>query len=176
MPARRLLLAIACAALTGAPVTPARADPMPPEDPAKAAKSTAQWREHMAAEEHERMLFYDRDRLTQHRAVLKLLVAARARYDRAKTKAAVLATQKRVAQTVDDVRRRITQIDHWGTNSKLLPDYDAYLKALSDGYPAARIASLDGHTDALDTLRGDLDQRTRHIKDWLAEAAAAKDE
>jgi hypothetical protein len=176
MPARHLLLAIACAALTGGAVTPARGDPMPPEDPVKGAKSTQQWREHMAAEDHERMLFYDRDRLPQHRAVLKLLVAARARYDRAKTKAAVLTTQKRVAQTVDDVRRRVTQIDHWGTNSNLLADYDAYLKALSEAYPAARVASFDGHPDALDTIRRDLDQRTRHIKDWLSEAAAAKDE
>jgi len=142
----------------------------------KAAKSTAQWREHMAAEDHERMLLYDRDRLTQHRAVLKLLVGARARYDRAKKKAAVLATQKRIAPTVDDIRRRITQIDHWGTNSNLLADYNAYLKALSDGYPTARIASLDGQPATLDTIRRDLDGRTKHIKDWLAEAAASKDE
>ena len=176
MPAKRLLLAIVCAALTAGADTPARGDPMPPEDPVKAAKSTAQWRKHLEAEDHERKLLYDRGRLKEHRAVLNLLVAARARYDRAKTKAAVLALQKRLPATVEDVRRRMTKIDHWGTNSNLLADYDSYLNALSDGYPAARIASLDGKPAPLDAVRRDLDQRTRHIKDWLAEAAASQDE
>ena len=69
------------------------------------AKSTAQWREHMAAEEHERKLRCDRDHLKEHRAVVKFLVEARARYDRAKTKAAVMAIRKRLPAAVDDVRR-----------------------------------------------------------------------
>ena len=172
------LLAIACAAGAAWTVSArlVRADPMPPEDPVKAAKSTAQWREHLAAEEHERKLHYDRDRLKGHRAVLKLLVAARARYDRAKTKAAVLAVQKRVPATAEDIRRRIKQIDQWGTNSNLLGDYDAFLNALGDPYPAARIAAIGGDHAAHDALAADLDRRTRHIKDWLAEAAASKDE
>jgi hypothetical protein len=114
--------------------------------------------------------------LKEHRAVLKLLVAARGRYDRARSKAAVLAVQKSVPSTVEDIRRRITQIDHWGTNSNLLGDYDAYLKALSDGYPAARIESFEGRADAQAAIRRDLDQRTRHIKEWLAEAAASRNE
>jgi len=149
---------------------------MPREDPVAGAKSTAQWREHLVAEEHERKLFYDRDRIKDHRAVLKVLVAARARYDRAKTKAAVLAVQKRLPPTVEDVRRRMTKIDHWGTNSNLLADYDAYLKALSDSYPAARVESLDGKPAPLDTVRRELDERTRHIKAWLTEAAESKEE
>jgi len=169
------LFASAFAALTcGA--RPARADDMPREDPAAAAKSTAQWREHMAAEDHERKLFYDRDRIKEHRAVLKVLVAARARYDRAKTKAAVLTAQKRLPPTVEDVRRRMTKIDHWGNNSNLLADYDAYLKALSDSYPAARIESFEGKPAAQETVRRELDERTRHIKAWLTEAAESKDE
>ena len=172
------MLAIACAAGAAWTVSArlVRADPMPPEDPVKAAKSTAQWREHLAAEEHERKLHYDRDRLKGHRAVLKLLVAARARYDRAKTKAAVLAVQKRVPATAEDIRRRIKQIDQWGTNSNLLGDYDAFVNALGTPYPAARIAAIGGDHAALDALAADLDRRTSHIKDWLAEAAASKDE
>ena len=118
----------------------------------------------------------DRERIKDHRAVLKVLVAARARYDRAKTKAAVLAAQKRLPPTVEDVRRRMTKIDHWGTNSNLLGDYEAYLKALADSYPAARIEALDGKPAPLDTVRRELDERTRHIKAWLTEAAASKDE
>jgi len=170
------LCAIACAALAVVATASVHADPMPPEDPVKGAQATAQWRKHLEEEEHERKLFYDRDRLKEHRAVLKLLVAARARYDRARSKTAVLAVQKGLPPTVDDVRRRITQIDHWGTNSNLLGDYDAYLKALSDGYPAARLESFEGRADAQAAIRRDLDQRTRHIKEWLAEAAASKDE
>ena len=174
MPAKHFLFAIACAVLTAA--TPARADPMPPEDPAKAAKSTAQWREHLAAEDRERKALYDRAHLKEHRAVLKLLVAARARYDRAKTKAAVLAVQKKLPAATDDVRRRMAQIDHWGNNSNLLSDYDAYLKTLGDSYPAGRIAALEGTAAPLEAVRRELDQRTRHIKDWLAEVAASEKE
>ena len=147
-----------------------------PEDPVAGAKSTQQWRDFMAAEEHERRLIYDRGHLKQHRAVLKFLVATRARYDRAKTKPAVLAIQKRLPPAVDDARRRIIAIDHWGNNSNLLGDYDALLNALGVAYPAARVAFLEGDRAPLDGVRADFDRRTKHIKDWLAEAAAAKDE
>jgi hypothetical protein len=172
----RFVFAIACAALTAGAVEPARADPMPPEDPVAGAKSTAQWREHLAAEDHERKLLYDRGRLKQHRALLKLLVAARARYDRAKTKSAVASAQKRLPPLVEEARRRITEIDHWGNNSNLLGDYDAYLKALTDTYPGARNDSIDGKPTALNAIRNELDERTRHIQAWLTEAAASKDE
>jgi len=174
--ASRLLFAIAFAALTVRAVTSARADPMPPEDPVKGAKSTAQWREHLAAEEHERKLLFDRAHLREHRAVRKLLVAARARYDRAKTKRAVLAVRQRMPSTIEDLRRRIARIDHWGNHSNLLGDYDAYLKALAETYPAARIDFLDGRPDALDAIRRDLDERARRIDAWLVEAAESKDE
>jgi hypothetical protein len=147
-----------------------------PEDPAAAAKSTEQWRQFMAAEEHERRLLYDRNHLKDHRAVVKVLVATRARYDRAKSKPAVLAIQKRLPPVVENVRKRIARIDHWGNNSNLLGDYDLMLNALSQSYPAARISFLDGDRAPLDALRAELDRRTRHIEDWLAEAAASKDE
>ncbi len=176
---RNRLFAIACAAGTAlAAAASVRADPMPPEDPVAGAKSTQQWREHMAHEEHERKLHYDgdRNRMKDHRVVVKFLVATRARYDRAKTKAAVLSIQKRLPPAVDGVRKRITKIDQWGTNSNLLGDYDAMLKALSDTYPAARITSLEGDPAPLAALKADLDRRTKHIDDWLAEAARAQDE
>jgi len=147
-----------------------------PEDPVAGAKATQQWREFMAAEERERRLHYDRDRLKDHRAVLKVLVGTRARYDRAKTKAAVLAIQKRLPPTIDGVRARITRIDHWGNNSNLLGDYDALLKTLADAYPTARIAFLDGDRAPLTAQRAEFDRRIDHIKAWLIEAAEAKDE
>ncbi len=147
-----------------------------PEDPVLAAKSTAEWREHLVAEERERKLRYDRDRLKHHRAVVRAIVAARARYDRAGGKAAVAAVRARAPQALADVRARIAKIDHWGTNSNLLADYDALLIALADGYPAARLSALDGDRAPLATLRAEFDRRLTAIKAWLAEAASAKDE
>ena len=173
--ASKQLFAIACAGVALSLSWRARADVMPPEDPAAGAKSTAQWREHLQQEERERKLRYDgdRSRMKDHRAVLKFLVATRARYDRAKGKAAVLAIQKRLPPAIDGVRKRITRIDQWGTNSNLLGDYDAMLVVLSDAYPAALV---DGPPAQLDMLRHKLDVHTRHIKDWLAAAAASRDE
>jgi hypothetical protein len=181
VPEKRRLLPIAIAfaivcAPDGLAPPPARAGDRLPEDPAAGAKSTAQWREHMAAEEHERKLHWDRDHLKEHRAVVRFLVATRARYDRAKTKAAVTAIRTRLPPAVDGVRKRITQIDRWGTNSNLLDDYDVMLKALADAYPAARVAFLEGDRAPLDAQRADFDRRTKHLNDWLAEAAESKDE
>ena len=171
-------LALVCAArgLSAQPPRPQPAGDRLPEDPVAGARSTQQWREHLVEEEHERKLHYDRDRLKQHRAVVKFLLATRARYDRAKTKAAVAAFRARLPPAVDGVRKQITAIDKWGTNSNLLADYDALLKALSATYPAARVAALDGDRAPLDAQRADFDRRLAHIDAWLAEAAEAKDE
>ena len=178
--ARRLGLGL-CVLLSLAPAGRGRAadagagDRLP-EDPAAGAKSTQQWREFMAAEEHERRLFYDRRHLKEHRAVLKFITATRARYDRAKSKTAVLAIQQRLPPAVEDIRRRITAIDHWGNNSNLLGDYDALLNALGVAYPAARVAALEGKPASLDSVRAEFDRHVKHAKSWLAEAAEAKDE
>lgn len=147
-----------------------------PEDPAAGATSTQQWRAFMASEEHERRLHFDRGHLKEHRAVLKLLVAARARYDRAKTKASVLALEKRAPPAFEGIRRRITAIDHWGNNSNLLGDYDAMLTALASAYPAARLAFLDGDRAPMDAQGAEFDRRVKHIQAWLAEAAESDGE
>lgn len=147
-----------------------------PEDPVEGARATAQWRAHMVREEHERKLHYDRDRIREHRALVRVLAAARGRYDRARTPAAVAAAQARLAETDADARRRMTAIDHWGVNSDLLGDYDAILKLLADEYPAARLAALRGDTRELTRLRGRLAEHDRKIAAWLAEAAASRDE
>jgi len=147
-----------------------------PEDPAKGAAATAQWRAHMAAEERERKLHYDRDRMKDHRAVLRFLVATRARYERATSKAAVTAIRARLPPAIETVRRRIARIDHWRVNSNLLGDYDVMLAALADAYPAARISFLDGDRAPLLALRADFDRRQKAINDWLAEAAESEDE
>jgi len=140
------------------------------------ARATAEWRAHMVQEEHERKLHYDRDRIREHRALVRVLAAARGRYDRARTPAAVAAAQTRLAETTADARRRIAAIDHWGVNSNLLGDYDAILTLLADEYPAARGAALRGDPRELARVRARLDEHDKKIAAWLAEAAASRDE
>ena len=149
---------------------PAQPQPQPPpgpsllpEDPVAGAKATAEWQAHLVKEERERKLRYDRDRIKDHRAVLRFLVAPRARLDRATTPAAQAAARARLPPAIEAVRQRITKIDKWGTNSNLLADYDAMLKALAGTYPTPE-------------LKADLDAREKRIKDWLAEAARTEDE
>ena len=178
--AAKRLAAIGCAAacltaLAASAVGAADAGRLP-EDPVLGAKSTQQWREHMAREERERKLRYDRDRMKQHRAVLRFLTSTRARYDRAKTKTAVTAIRTRLPPAVEGLRKQITAIDKWGTNSNLLGDYDVLLNALSDAYPTARAAALDGDRAPLDAQRAEFDRRVKAIKEWLAAAAEAEDE
>jgi hypothetical protein len=178
-----LLLAIALASRAAPaadagrpPAAAASASDRLPEDPVAGAKSTAQWRTFMAAEERERRLHFDRNRIRQHRGVLRVLKAARVRYDRARTKAAVDAARARFPATADDVRRRMTEIDHWGNNSNLLADYGALLQLLTDDYATARIAALGGDRASLDHARADFDAREEKIAAWLAEAAESKDD
>jgi hypothetical protein len=130
----------------------------------------------MAHEERERKLHYDRDRMKDHRAVLRFLVATRARYERATSKAAVLAIQARLPPAIEKVRRRIARIDHWRVSSNLLGDYDVLLAALADTYPAARISFLAGDRAHLLALRADFDRRLKAMNNWLEEAAQSQDE
>ena len=147
-----------------------------PEDPVAGHRSEIEWRAHMDAEERERQLGYDKRRLKEHRAVIKRLRAARARYDRALTAGAVVRASSRMPALIADVRDRIVAIDHWGVNSPLLKDYDALIAALTGAYPEARLASLRGDADALTRLRRDLDHRIRKMTDWLGQAARSEDE
>jgi len=147
-----------------------------PEDPAEGAKAVAQWHAHMVREEQERKLHYDRNRIREHRAVVRRLVAARRRYDRAHTPAAVVTAQARMAETAADARRRMTAIDHWGVNSNLLGDYEAILEILMNEYPAALVAALHGDTRELTKLRELLDEHDKKVAAWLAEAGTSRDE
>jgi hypothetical protein len=147
-----------------------------PEDPVESKKAEAQWREHMAKEERERRLGYDRRKLKQHQVVFAFLRKARQRYDRARTKRSIARVQASLREPLADMRRRVVAIDHWGNNSNLLEDYGALLGMLEETYPAAAIASLDGQPRALDELRADFDRRTKKIRDWLVEAEASEDE
>jgi hypothetical protein len=147
-----------------------------PEDPVLGKQSEAQWREHLDEEEHERQALFDRQRLREHRALVKLIAATRARYDAAKTEAAVAKVRADMPRTTAEIQKRVTEIDHWGNNSRLLPDYEALSASLSESYPAAKTAALKGDEKPLEHERADFDARMQKIAAWLKEAAETKGE
>jgi hypothetical protein len=140
-----------------------------PEDPVAGRKATEQWRQHLLHEEHERRMRYDKLRLRQHRAVFKLLKEARARYERARTTAAVDTIRPQVAALLEDVQGHIAAIDRWADSSYFLEDYDAALAILTDPYPQAKIAALKGDAAALAKLRAALDAHSSKIAERLVE-------
>src|SRR5581483_9492579 len=132
-----------------------------PEDPDAGRKSEAEWRRHMDWEERERQLSFDKNRIPQHRAVIRQLTAARARYDRAKTKAAVERMRAEMPALRQALQARTTEIDHWRVNSPLLADYDAEIADLDVAYPDAKLAALDGDAQPLRAVRARMDQRRK---------------
>jgi hypothetical protein len=153
-----------------------RGPPRLPEDAAAGAQSELQWREHMAREEDERQLGFDRARLDQHRAVAQLFASCRARYDRALTEAAVTRVRAEMPGRLMEIHEKMKAIDHWGNNSRLLGEYEALSLSLSEGYADARIAAIRGDTSAQEQLRASFDKHMKTISDWLEEAAESEDE
>ena len=147
-----------------------------PEDPAAGRKSEAEWRRHMDWEERERQLSFDKNRIPQHRAVIQRLATARARYDRAKTKAAVERVRADMPALRQDLQARSTEIDHWHVSSPLLADYDAEMADLDAAYPDAKLAALAGDPQPLRALRARMDQRKKKMAEWLAAAEESEGE
>ena len=147
-----------------------------PEDPAAGRKSEAEWRRHMDWEERERQLSFDKNRIPQHRAVIQRLAAARARYDRAKTKAAIERVRADMPALRQDLEARTTEIDHWHVNSPLLADYDAEMADLDGAYPDAKLAALSGDAKPLRALRVRMDQRQKKMAEWLDAAKESEGE
>lgn len=147
-----------------------------PEDPEAGRKSEAEWRRHMDWEERERELSFDKNRIPQHRAVIQKLAAARARYDRAKTKAAVERVRAEMPALRQDLQARATEIDHWRVNSPLLADYDGEMTDLDAAYPDAKLAALSGDAKPLQAVRARMDQREMKMAKWLEEAKEAEGE
>jgi prefoldin subunit 5 len=155
----------------------ARVDPPRlPEDPIAGKRSEEQWREHMKEEDHELQLAFDRRRLKQHRAVVRLIDEARAQYDRARTEAEVAKIRTAMPKRIAQLRQRMTEIDRWGARSPMSPEYEALSAALTGAYPDAKIAALAGNAQALEQAQATFDQRRKTITDWLEEAAESKDE
>lgn len=142
-----------------------------PEDPVAAKLSTLQWQEHLKHEEDERQALFDKPRLPQHRALLKLIEADGARFDRARTEAALAKVRADMPRQVEEIRKRMQRIDHWGVNSRVLPDYDALATVLSGAYADAKLAALKGEPAAYERAHAEFEQRLEKIEDWLHEVA-----
>lgn len=147
-----------------------------PEDPEAAAKSSAQWHEHLAHEELERRLGYDRRKLPEHRVVLKRLHDARNAYDRASSKPAVLSAERTFRALLPKLDQSFDEIDHWGVSSKVLPDYRKLADTFSDSYPNARLAALAGDARELERIGKDVDAEFASIDSWLHDAAESEDD
>jgi hypothetical protein len=147
-----------------------------PEDPAAGKLSEQQWRDHMQHEEDERQLDFDKRHLQEHRAVLQLIAAARVAYDQARSSTAVEKVRAAMPRRVAEIRRRIVTLDHWGVNSRVLPNYDALIASLSERYANAKAAAISGDASQLEQVRGDFDQHLKTAEAWLEEAAESEDE
>jgi hypothetical protein len=152
------------------------APPPLPEDREAGEKSQRQWQAHLQFEERERQLGYDRRKMKEHHALIGVLEAARKRYDAARTLPAVEKLQARTPSLVEDVRARTIVIDHWGVNSRLLDDYRTLLASLTETYPAAVKAALQGDRRALTDARAEMDHRLKSMRAWLKEARESQDE
>ena len=71
---------------------------------------------------------------------------------------------------ITEIRERITELDHWGNNSRLHPEYQALQSLLTDGYGAAKLAALKGDASTLTQVRATYDLRMKGIADWLEKA------
>jgi len=121
-------------------------------------------------------MLFDRRRLPQHRAVLAFLQATRARYDRAKSPAALLGAERTFAQARPTEQQRLEKLDRWGNSSNLLADYDALLQIFASAYPEARRQALAGSTAPLDAVQRDVDARMKKITEWLGYVEKAETE
>jgi hypothetical protein len=159
------------------PTPPGAIDPPRlPEDPVAAKRAEAQWREHLDREEEERQMLFDRPRLKQHRAVVRMLETIRSRYDRAKTEPAVAKVRGDASRQLDEVRKRVSELDPWGVNSRLLPDYAALENTLANEYAGAKLAMLAGDATQLASVRANVDKHLHVIDEWLEEAAESEHE
>ena len=166
---------LATSSAAPAPIPPAASGSLP-EDPVEGAKSAAQWREHLAHEEHERRLGHDRRKLPEHRQVLKTLRDARKSYDRAASERAVLAAEQGFRSTRPKLEKAFDEIDHWGVSSRVLPDEKKLADTLERPYPSARIAAIAGNVLELERLEREVDATFASIDAWLEEAKESEDE
>lgn len=148
------------------PLVTAEQPPLP-EDPVAGKRSELQWKKHLQAEEVERQMLFDRNRLKEHHALIERLGSARETLDRVKTPSDLKGAQAQLEPKLQQLQRDIDAIDRWKNSSRILVDYDALMNALRDTYPAAKLAAMGGKTEALSQARNDFDAHLRTMHAWL---------
>lgn len=147
-----------------------------PEDPVAGKRSELQWKKHLQAEEVERQMIFDRNRLPEHRDLIKRIKEAREMLDKPKTARELDKTREALAPTLKDLQAGIDAVDKWKNSSRILVDYDALMSALNETYPAARLAAMGGKTEALSAARTGFDGHLRTMHAWLERLDKDQDE
>jgi len=156
--------------------TKQRLHPPLPEDPKLAAKSSAQWEEHLHEEEEHRQLCYDRDRLAQHREVMTQLTSLRQRYDDARSEAELAKARAQVERQAPALQKLLDVIDPWKNSSFAVPQQQAMLKLLVESYPVVRLEALRGDGQNSGRVAAELERRAESIRQLLERAERCKDE
>jgi hypothetical protein len=128
----------------------------------------------LALQENKRLLAYDKSKLPLHNQVFAAIKKYRAAYAKTKTKAAVEKVRVSQQKALEATAKKMATIDPKGGNSNVTTDYDVMLNSLANDYPEALEASFAGEKQPLAEQTAELDQRTKKIEDWLAQARAAK--
>jgi hypothetical protein len=137
----------------------------------------------LAAEEHERVLKYDRGKLALHTQVFGFITKSRGAWDaleqklgkdKAADKAAIdkLAAAQRPA--IVAMAKKMATIDPQGGNSNVTTDYDVMLNLLANDYPDAMTEKIEGDPKPLEEHKAELDKRIKKVSDYLAEVKAKK--
>jgi hypothetical protein len=147
-----------------------------PEDPIAGKRSTAQWQQHLDFEEDERQMGFDRHHLREHEALLKSFKNARAHYDAARNESALKKVSAGMAHELAQIERKLKELDPWGNNSRVLPDYAALQAMLGPDYESAKRAAISGDDHALDQLRERFDARLERIEEWLEKSEESNEE
>jgi hypothetical protein len=147
-----------------------------PEDPVAGKRSELQWKKHLQAEETERQMIFDRNRMSEHRELIKRIKQARERLDQAKTPRELTETREKLAPALRELQTGVDAVDRWKNSSRILVDYDALLAALNDGYPAAKLAAMGGNTELFSQARTSFDAHLRAMHSWLERLEKDQDE
>jgi hypothetical protein len=134
----------------------------------------------LAAQEHDRLIKYDRTKLPLHNQVFAFITKTRGQYDALEKKLAGAADKEKAKADVEKLAgsqragivamgKKMATIDPKGGNSNITTDYDVMLNSLANDYPEALAMSLGGDAKPLEEQKAELDKREKKISDWLAE-------
>ena len=136
----------------------------------------------LAAEEHARLLKFDKGKMPKHLALFAFEKKTRKALDDAAEKLrgkpdAVDQLKKLVAlqrKSIEAQAKILRTMDPQGGNSNIGTDHDVSLNVLANDYPEAIAASFQGDGKPLADARAELDKREKKIASWLAEVKSGK--